>query len=325
MDRIRRITGIAIPAALILWTTSQPASYPALSRFEKLSDHFYYSRSSDDAGNLGILVTDEGVLLIDTPAPKDVPSVLEMLRKLTPSPVAWVVNTHFHKDHTGGNGYFVEHQVPVISSKDALRLMLPGGKEREASTHGAGDRDLPASAPRFAFARQIHLYPAGIEVRVMAVEHGAHTSGDVVVLVPSEKILHAGDLYSPDSFPAIDTADGEGSPLGWIDAMRKVIEAVPLVKSAMPQPKPDPSKPPAEEKTLEEQFIVVPGHGPASNLKEMKVMLEAAQKVRTEAGRAVSAGRSLENFLASPALAPYRVHKNLATYASQLYDALSHK
>jgi hypothetical protein len=251
--------------------------------------------------------------------------MLETLRKLTASPVSWVLNTQYHKDHTGGNGYFLDHQVPVIGSKETVRLMLSGAKERELSSQEAGNRGLPELAPRFAFSRQMHLFPAGIEVRVMEVEHKAHTAGDVVVLIPSEKLLYVGDLYSPDSFPEIDTAGGEGSAAGWIDGMRKVIEAVPLVKSAMPQPKPAPSKLPAEEKTLEELFVVVPGHGPASNLKEMKNLVEAAQKLRAEAGRAVSAGRSLESFLVSPALAPFRGYGNLSSFASQLYDALSHK
>src|SRR5213593_341183 len=144
---------IAAFAALRLWMAPE-AGFPAVARFEKLSDRFYYSHPLEEGGNFGILVTDEGVLLVDTPAQKDVPSMLEMLRKLTASPVSWVVNTQYHKDHTGGNGYFLEHLIPVIGSKETVRLMLSGVKERESSSQETGNRGFPASAPRFAFSRQ---------------------------------------------------------------------------------------------------------------------------------------------------------------------------
>ncbi len=315
----------AAVAALVLSTAPELAGSPVLPRFEKLSDRFYYSKGGDDSGNLGVLVTEEGMLLIDTPAPKDIPSMLEMLRKLTPNPVSWVVNTDYHRDHTGGNAYFLERNIPVIGSRELSRIMRAGPKEIDPPNQEAGPRDLTALAPRFAFDRQMHLFPGGIEVRVMAVEHRAHTAGDVVIIIPSENVILAGDLFVPGGFPTIDSDAGEGSALWWIDAMRKVIESVPLIKSAMPHPKAAPSKPAAEEKTLEELVIVIPGHGPASSLKEMKNLLEAAQKLRAETGRAVSAGRRRESFLASPSLAPFRAYKNLEAYASQLYDELSKK
>ena len=71
---------------------------------------------------------------------------------------------------------------------------------------------------------------------------------------------------------------------------------------------------------MEEQVIVIPGHGPASNLKEMKDLLETARKLRVEAGRAAAAKRSRENFLASPGVAPFRVYANFEGFAAQLYD-----
>ena len=157
----------------------------------------------------------------------------------------------------------------------------------------------------------------------------------------SEKVLHVGDLFVPGSYPAIDTSEGQGSAIGWLEAMRQVIESVPVLKSAMPQPKAPPSKlpppkappsktPPSktpqdpteaalEEKTLEEQVIVIPGHGPVSNLQEMKDLFETSRKLRLEAGRAAAARRSRDGFLASPGLAPFRVYENFEAFAAQLY------
>ena len=108
---------------------------------------------------------------------------------------------------------------------------------------------------------------------------------------------------------------------------RAVIEAVPLLRSAMP-PRPSTATKapalPAQEKTLEELVVVVPGHGRASNLAELKNLLENAQKLRTEVGRAVSAGRSRATLLGSVVLS-FREYKEVESFAGQLFDALSAK
>jgi len=292
------------------------SSTAALSRFEKVTERFYYLKSGEGAANVGALVTEDGVLLVDTPSAKDVPVSLEALKRLTPRPVRWVISTHEHEDHTGGNSYFLEHNAAVIGSRRPLR---PG----EAET--ANDKGSPRKSPLFAFGREMRLFPGGIEVRVMAVEHPAHTAADVIVLIPSERVLQIGDLFMAGSYPEIDMVGG-GSPLGWFDAMKRVIEAVPLAKPAIPQPKPGTSAAPEEEKTLEELVAVIPGHGPASNLREVKDLLESAQRLRNETARAISLKRTRDAFLTSVSLTPsFSARKNLDLFAAQLYEVLSHK
>src|SRR5437773_8375303 len=102
------------------------SSTAALSRFEKVTERFYYLKAEEGAANVGALVTEDGVLLVDTPSAKDLPVSLEALKRLTPRPVRWVINTHEHEDHTGGNGYFLEHNAAVIGSRQPLR---PGEAE----------------------------------------------------------------------------------------------------------------------------------------------------------------------------------------------------
>jgi glyoxylase-like metal-dependent hydrolase (beta-lactamase superfamily II) len=247
------------------------------------------------------------------------------------------VNTHHHEDHTRGNAYFSEHNAAIIGGREFGRA-----DEKPAEVDSTEQKSKPTSAEtQLVFGRQVRLFPGGVEVRIFAAEHRAHTNRDVVVLLPSEKVVHVGDLFIPGSYPAIDTSEGQGSALGWLEAMRQVIESVPVLKSAMPQPKANPSKPappkpppskprpptapldpsqvPSEEKTLEEQVIVIPGHGPASNLQEMKELFETTRKLRVEAGRAAAARRSRDGFLASPGLAPFRVYSNFEDFAAQLY------
>lgn len=262
--------------------------------------------------------------------------MLEALKRVTAKPVRWVVNTNYHEHHTGGNAHFSGQSVPLIASRELKRLLdsqpkparksaSAAGRQAETTRQAQDGSADAASGAQFTFRRQMRLYPGGVEVRLFAVEHRAQTAGDLVVFLPAEKVLQVGDLFVGASFPGIDSGVGEGSALGWLDGMHQVIESVPLLKPAIPQPKPDPAKPPEEEKSLEELVIVIPGHGPLSNLQEMKTLLEASKKLRGEVSRGIASGRRLESFLNSPTLAPYRSYRNLESYLTQLYEALSHK
>lgn len=308
-------------------TISLVASFVAsapLPRFVKVSPHFYFLQSAGDEGNVGAVVTDDGVILIDTQRERNVPQVLEALRRVTGKPVAWVVNTHHHEDHTGGNAYFLTRNVPVIGSRETLVLLERTTGEAVAAP-GERSASLPDPPFRFSFRRQMQLFPGGVEVRISSVGHKAHTGGDIVISLPAEKILFVGDLYRAGSYPIIDGGSGGGSALGWLDGMKEVVESVKLLKSAMPQPRSSPPATPAPEKTLEELIIVIPGHGPATNLRELKSLLEASQKLRAEIARALSSGRSRDALLSSPASDPFRSYKNFEAYASQLYDDLARK
>ena len=323
-----RGVGGLVGVALLLSLEGLSSAAPP-RRFTKLSDHFYFFQAEAGSGNVGAVISDDGVLLIDTPPAGEIPAMLEALKRITSRSVRWVVNTHNHEDHTHGNDYFLEHNATIVLARESGH-----GDEKSPAPDTKDQKSKPAPpGAQLTFGRQIRLFPGAVEVRIFAVEPRAHSNCDVVVFAPSEKVLYVGDLFVPGGYPTIDVSEGQGSALGWLDALHQVIESVPVLKSAMPQPKPNPpskpppgpskkdiSQPPEEEKTLEEQVIVIPGHGPASNLKEMKDLLETARKLRVEAGRAAATKRSRENFLASPGVAPFRVYANFEGFAAQLYD-----
>jgi glyoxylase-like metal-dependent hydrolase (beta-lactamase superfamily II) len=326
-----RAVGGLVSAALLLMLDGLPSS-AAPRRFTKVSEHCYFLEAEPGWGNVGAVISDDGVLLIDTPPAGEIPAMLEALKRVTTKSVRWVVNTHHHEDHTRGNAYFLEHNATIIGGPEFRRV-----DEKPADGENKEQKPKPTSTEtQLIFGRQVRLFPGGVEVRIFASEHRAHTNRDVVVWLPSEKVLHVGDLFLPGSYPAIDVSEGQGSAIGWLEAMRHVIESVPVLKSAMPQPKANPSKPPPskpppskapldpsqvppEEKTLEEQVIVIPGHGRVSNLQEMKDLFETSRKLRLEAGRAAAARRSRDGFLASPGMAPFRVYGNFEGFAAQLY------
>jgi hypothetical protein len=107
--------------------------------------------------------------------------------------------------------------------------------------------------------------------------------------------------------------------------MKQVIDAVPLLKPAIPQKTEPKEGKEGEEKSLEESITVLSAYGPPSNLQEMKNLLEMSQKLRGEIARAVRAGRDVEATLTSPALYPYRTYEKLDPFARQLFEELSAK
>jgi hypothetical protein len=165
----------------------------------------------------------------------------------------------------------------------------------------------------------LHLYPSGLEVRLVSVQHKARTGGDLVLYVPDEKVLLVGDLYESARYPDIDYTS-EGSALGWLDGLKQVMDSIPLLKSAIPQAKSETK--PKQEKTLEEEVLVISSRDVVSNLQNVKDLLDGSQKLRRDISRAVKSGRSCDRFLASPVSYPYRSYGNLTSYAQQLCVSL---
>jgi cyclase len=297
----------ATTAALFLLFTPFLTAAPA--KFQKLTDHYYVYPGGAETGNVGAFVSDDGLLLVNAAAPSEMPQVLEALKRTSMRQIRWVVGTEYRKETWAWPAPLLTQGASLLTSKGVfLQAAQPPA----------------AAAGCVVFGRQMRLYPGGIEVKVLAPE-GKSRTGDVVVFVPSERVLQVGDMFQAGSFPVIAENAGEGAALGWIDELKQVIDFVPLLKSAMPQQKADLDKlgPEEKEKTLEELVIVIPGHGAVANLQDMKDLLEQAQKLRAEMVRAVGAGRSRDSILASGALAPFRAVANFESFAGHLYEALA--
>jgi glyoxylase-like metal-dependent hydrolase (beta-lactamase superfamily II) len=309
---------------ILLWSLLAAFALQAAPlRFEKVSDHVYYLQPGPDAANVTAVSAEGGILLVNPPADPGLPPVLEALKRVANRPVRWVVNTDYLLERSGGGAILQGQGAALIASSDLRRLAsaLPEQMGKDAVAEEA----RTDAGPRISFTRQMHLFPDNLEIRIIAVQHQAETAGDVVVFVPSERVLITGQLFVSGMFPEIDQAGGEGSALGWIDGLKQTIDAVPLLKSAMPQPKPDPNKPPPEEKTLAEQVTVIPGRGQRSDLREMKDLLEAALRLRNELARAIGSGRSREGAVSSSALGAVRSLGNFESFATRLFDELAAK
>ncbi len=286
-------------------------------RFERISPHCYLLPGETGSPNVAAIATEDGTLIVNPPAEPELQSVTEALKKINAKPIRWFVCTDQTRETAGGALALSRQGSLMITSAGFRKSGHPQVKAEEKAT-----TSITSPEPCLAFLRQSRIFLDNLEVRIQAPESEWHPGGDVVVFVPAEKVLLVGDLFSPGTFPAFDRESGSLRALAWLDALKQVIDMIPLLKSAMPPPKPETEKPPEEPKTLEELVIVIPVVGPPSNLQEMKDLLASGQKIRTDVGRAVAQKRNRETFVDLPMFGPYRELGNLHSFATRLFDEL---
>lgn len=181
----------ALAGAWIAWTQQPPAQPLEL---QKISDDLY--NISGSGGNVAAYLTSDGVILIDDKFPQNTPEILAKVKSVSEKPVRYVVNTHHHGDHTGGN-------ANLLASAEII-----GHRNNRANIVEAGQ----PGAQRITFNDEMSVHLGGKEVRAKYFGRG-HTNGDAVVYFPALRIVHTGDLFV-NGAPFIDYASG-GSAVDW--------------------------------------------------------------------------------------------------------------
>jgi cyclase len=210
MRRTLLVRGIAIAVLACGWLTytqNQPA--PPIG-IQKLKDDLYVIGVTKGvgAGNVAVQVTGEGVILVDDMFDRNHDEIMEKLRTVTDRPIKYVLNTHQHDDHAGGNAKMLAMNAEVISHRNARANMAllkqPG-------------------LARVTFSEEMSVYLGGKEVRAHHYGRG-HTGGDAVMYFPTDKVIHTGDLFLTfPPQPFIDYANG-GSALEWTGTLDAVLK-----------------------------------------------------------------------------------------------------
>jgi len=169
---------------------------------EQVKDGLYAIIGS--GGNVGVRVTDEGVILIDDKFPRNFAEIQELVGTVSDLPVRYVINTHHHGDHAGGNVEYI-NIAEIIAHQNARDNMV------------RGNQDAP---PRMVFTDQTAIYLGGVEVRAFYMGRG-HTNGDAVIYFPDLRTVHGGDLLHGIA-PFIDYGNG-GSSKGWVETMNNIL------------------------------------------------------------------------------------------------------
>ena len=228
------------------------APAPDPHKIEKVADNVYCIFG--EGGNIGLVVTEHHAILIDDQFERLVPGLLKIIKTVTDKPIKYLINTHHHGDHVGGN-LALERQIQVIVAHTNVRhhMQLEQAKLESSKRGGLPEITLGESDPRVPAVLGINL--EGTELHLAHFGAG-HTDGDVLVGLPNAKVMHMGDLFFNGLTPYIDLSSG-GSLAGMILNVDAVLSFLP------------------------EGTKLIPGHGPVGTKKDLarfREFLGAVQK-----------------------------------------------
>jgi cyclase len=184
---------------------TQAPQAPAQLTLEKVKDNLYVIVG--DGGNVAVYVTDEGVILVDDKFERDAADIMAKVKSVTDKPVRYVLNTHQHGDHTGGNQKLLAASAEIISQKNARANMVA--------------TKMPG-VPRVSFTDETEVFLGGKEVRAHYYGRG-HTNGDAMVYFPDSKVIHTGDLFT-NGAPFIDYS-ANASAVEWPKTIDNVLKS----------------------------------------------------------------------------------------------------
>jgi glyoxylase-like metal-dependent hydrolase (beta-lactamase superfamily II) len=209
------IIRLAAAAALVFggaWMAYTQGRGPAASKLDtvKIKDDLFVIHNEAAPGNVTVLVTNDGVLLVDDKFAVDHAGIMEQLKKITDKPIKYVVNTHHHGDHTGGNAQMLQMDAQIVASQQARENMVDG--------------KMPG-LPNITVERHAQIFLGG-KVAELYYFGRAHTNGDIVILFPAQRALAVGDMFTfGDATPQLIDYAGGGSAKEWtktLDAALKL-------------------------------------------------------------------------------------------------------
>lgn len=249
---ISSFSAAALCLMLALPAYAQFGSTPTDIELIQVRDDIYVISNVAVPGLVTALITDDGVLLIDNKFEIDHDNIMAMLRTVTDQPVRYVINTHYHGDHSGGNARLQSLDAVVVASEQARARMVAVNQ---------------AGLPDFTLSDRAALYLGGKAVEIYRVSP-AHTNGDVVVLFPDHGVLATGDIFAngPGTSAQLVDSAGGGSAMQWPQAV--------------------------EEALALEFETVIPGHGLISTRADLEAYRERAIRFSGVLSELVSQGKS---------------------------------
>ena len=241
---------ISVLGAWIAYTQNPP---PQL-KVNKVKDDLFMIEG--DGGNVAVYVTSEGLILVDDKFDRDHDAIVAQIKTFSSQPVKYVISTHYHEDHSGGNGKFLS-TAEVISTSAARANIV-----EKVQSNRAGD----VQPARIVFTQETSVFLGGKEVRARHFGRG-HTNGDAIVYFPALRTIHTGDLMA-GATPLIDYPGG-GSIVEWT----KTLDA------AM---------------TTLDFDTVIPGHGPVTTKANLRTYRDNVEKERNLVAGMIRQGRNAD-------------------------------
>ena len=278
---IRR--ALAAPAALLIVTLFMAASARAQApvddsktvvKTNKITDNFY--TLDGRGGTIGVLVGPQGTFMVDTQFAPLTDRIVEAVKQISPNPIRFVVNTHVHPDHTGGNANLGKMGATIFA-RDELRdrLMNPNPGANGQPGTPAPEVGLPV----ITFENKITFHMDGETVDAIPIRK-AHTDGDTMVYFHNADVIMTGDFFRSVGYPNIDRANG-GSLDGMLAGLAQIVAL------AGPNTK------------------IIPGHGPTVDRSAVAAHRDMILGVRNEVAKLMQEGKTADEVVAAHPSAAY--------------------
>jgi cyclase len=291
---------LAVCLSATILSTAQNQDFSKVQmKVTKVSGNVYMLEGS--GGNIGASIGDDGIVIVDDQYAPLADKIQAALKGITDKPVRFIINTHYHPDHTGGNAYF-QKQAPIIAQDNVRkRLESGGGLGNGGSIHRENPPAPHEALPIITFDHDITVHLNGEDIRALYFPAG-HTDGDSIIFFPHSNVVHMGDDFVTYGFPFIDI-EGGGSINGMIDGVAQVISQLP----------PD--------------VKVIPGHGPLSTLDDVRVYLALLKETRDAVQKALKEGKTLDQMKQAKLLDPWKKYSgefvSEDVFLETLYNSLT--
>ncbi len=266
--------GLTLLAPLALRAQAPPDFSKVEIKTTKLADNFYVLEGQ--GGAIGVLPGPDGVFMVDSQFAPLSEKIAAAIKQISDKPIKFMVNTHVHGDHTGGNENFGKMGVTILARpelRNRLEHPSPGANGQP------GVPTPPAGLPVITYDAPLTLQLNGEEIHLIPAQK-AHTDGDTFVQFVKANVIMTGDFYRSIQFPNIDRTNG-GSLPGLIAALDAVI------KTAGPATK------------------IVPGHGPVVDVAAVKAHRDMVIAIRDKVAKLVKEGKTQEQVVAAKPTADY--------------------
>ncbi|MBZ5655101.1 MAG: MBL fold metallo-hydrolase [Acidobacteriia bacterium] len=252
-------------------------------------------------GNIGASVGEDGIVVVDDQYAPLADKIQAALKGITDKPVRFIINTHYHGDHTGGNEFF-QKQVPIIAHDNVRKRLEQGGSAGNGGSVHMEHKAQPKGAlPIITFDHDVTVHLNGEDIRALHFPAG-HTDGDSVIYFPKSNVVHMGDDFVTYGFPFIDVDSG-GSIDGMISGVENAIAQLPA------------------------DVKIIPGHGPVSNLDDVRAYVTMLKETRAAVQDALDKKMTLEQMKEKKVLDPWKKYSgdfiSEDAFLETLYNSLT--
>jgi glyoxylase-like metal-dependent hydrolase (beta-lactamase superfamily II) len=266
---------LALAIALAAPAAAQQDFSKVEVKAEKVAEGLYMLTGA--GGNIGLSVGESGSFVVDDQFAPLTDKILAAIKAITPDPVRFVVNTHWHGDHTGGNENMGKAGAFIVAHDNVRRRM---STEQFNATFKRATPPSPEGAlPVVTFAEGLTFWWNGEEIRVRHVAP-AHTDGDAVVHFVKADVVHMGDLFFNGGYPFVDTSSG-GRVDGVIAAADGVLQ------------------------TVTEKTRIIPGHGPLATKADLQAYRDVVKACRDRIAKLKAEGKDRAAVIAAKPTADY--------------------